>query len=61
MGQREVIAWLDENPGWHTTAEVVASMGQCYKAVQSALSLAAGWGDIDSKRDGFRKLWRGAA
>jgi hypothetical protein len=58
MGQREVLAWLSENPGWHPTAEVEAALGLSHKGVQNALSRAAMWRDIESKMVGFRKLWR---
>lgn len=63
MGQADVVAWLQENPGWHPTAEVVAALGQGYKGVQVALSRAAMWRDIEHRRDKSRKgkEWRGKA
>ncbi len=58
MSQAGVIEWLAAHPGWHYAAEVVQDTGQCRKTVQVSLFKAKSWGDIEGKKDGFRKLWR---
>jgi hypothetical protein len=58
MSQGDVIAWLKRHPGWHQTSAVVLGMSQGYKGVQRSLSKATTCGDIESRKDGFRKEWR---
>jgi hypothetical protein len=57
MGQREVVAWLSANPGWHRTDDITHAMGQCYRAVDRGLVNAARCGDIKSRKSQYAKEW----
>ena len=57
MGQREAIAWLEENPGWHRIGDITIALGQGEKAVLRALAKATALGDIQSKMVQYHKEW----
>jgi hypothetical protein len=57
MGQREIIAWLSANPGWHRTDDIVPALDQCYRAVDRSLVKAARSGDIKSRKAQYAKEW----
>ena len=61
MTQGEVCNWLAAHPGWHETADIVTALGQGYKGVQVALSRAAMWRDIESRKARVGKGRRGRA
>ena len=57
MGQREIMAWLEANPGWHRTDDITHAMDQCYRAVDRSLVKAARSGDIKSRKAQYAKEW----
>lgn len=57
MGQREIIAWLSANPGWHRTDDIVIALNQCTRAVLRGLRKAARSGDIKSRKAQYVKEW----
>lgn len=57
MGQREVIGWPQENPGWHRIDDIAAALGQGEKAVRMALAKATALDDIQSKKVQYHKEW----
>ena len=46
MGQREIIAWLEANPGWHRTATVARGIGKGYPTIYGSLRALAKHGEI---------------
>jgi hypothetical protein len=60
MGQREVCDYLETNPGWHETKEIVEELRQGYKGVQVALANAARAGYLEHQRSKNKmgKEWR---
>jgi hypothetical protein len=52
MGQREIIAWLSANPGWHKTTDIVTGVGKGQSSVYNSARALAKHGEIQKRSCG---------
>jgi len=58
MTQWDVTDWLEANPGWHTTQDLMAALDQGQKGVQRSLRLASSHGYIRARKAKCAKEYR---
>mgnify|MGYP003594616148 CR=1 FL=1 len=62
MGQREIIAWLESHPGWHSSKEILQGLMEnglapSITTVRNGCRVAASWKDIRRSQCGQAYLW----
>jgi hypothetical protein len=57
MSQDELVAWLQEHPGWHLANEMIAAGISAYSSVHCACKLLRKNKRVEYKAGGPRNAW----
>lgn len=61
MSQRDVLAWLKDNPGEHTADEIAEAQDLQVRNIRKALNALAKWGEVERLQSRGRFYWRAGA